>query len=78
MSNMKIILTGCTGFIGGEVLRQCLQSSEITSIIVLSRRKVEDPEVIGNPKVKVIIVDDFLHYSQDVVRELEGAEATIW
>jgi len=75
---MKIILSGCTGFIGGEVLRQCVQSPEITSIIVLSRRKIEDPEVIGNSKVKVIIVNDFLHYSQDVIGELERAEASIW
>jgi len=75
---MKLVLSGCTGFIGGEVLRQCIQFSEITSIIVLSRREVEDPDVIGNPKVKVIIVEDFLHYSQDVIQELEGAEACIW
>lgn len=75
---MKIILSGCTGFIGGEVLRQCVQSPEITSIIVLSRRKTKDLEVIGNSKTKVIIVNDFLLYSQDVIREMEGAEASIW
>ncbi|KAI4172371.1 MAG: hypothetical protein LQ343_003630 [Gyalolechia ehrenbergii] len=37
---MKIILTGATGFIGGEVLRFALLHPSINSIVVLSRRQL--------------------------------------
>jgi len=75
---MKIILSGCTGFIGGETLRQAVRSPDITSIVVLSRRKLEDPEAVKSPKVKTVIINDFLNYSEDVVKEIQGAEAAIW
>lgn len=75
---MKIILSGGTGFIGGEALRQAIRSPEITSIVVLSRRKLEDPEALKSSKVKTIIVKDFWNYSDDVIQDIQGAEAAIW
>jgi uncharacterized protein YbjT (DUF2867 family) len=74
---MKVILSGATGFIGSEALRQCLKSSSITSVVVLSRRNLED-SVTSNPKLKVIIMDDFTAYPDTVLKELAGAEACIW
>lgn len=75
---MKVIVSGCTGFIGGEALRQAIRCPDITTIVVLSRRKLEDPEALNSSKVKTVIVNDFLNYSDDVLNEIKGAEAAIW
>jgi uncharacterized protein YbjT (DUF2867 family) len=77
---MKILLTGSTGFIGSEVLSQCLAHPAITSIIALSRRPL--PESItkekDTSKLKTVIVEDFTKWEDDVLRDCEGAEACIW
>ena len=73
---MKIILSGGTGYIGGEVLTQCLNHPSVTSIIVLTRR---DPgHLTENPKVKVIIVKDFASYDEFTFNDLKDADAAIW
>lgn len=71
---MKIILTGSTGFIGQEVLLQCLSHPQITSLIVLSRRGLP----ISDPKLKVVLLEDFTKMPEDVLRELKGCEGCIW
>lgn len=73
---MKVILTGATGFIGGEVLRQALLHPSITTLIVLSRRAISPP--ITHPKLQVIILADFAIYPPEVLTQLDGAEACIW
>jgi nucleoside-diphosphate-sugar epimerase len=74
---MKIILTGTTGFIGSEVLAQCLRTPAITSIVVLSRRPL--PETVSaDGKVQVIVMKDFKTYPEAVIKQLEGADACIW
>ncbi|KFY94867.1 hypothetical protein V498_03679 [Pseudogymnoascus sp. VKM F-4517 (FW-2822)] len=73
---MKVILTGATGFIGGEVLRQALLHPSITTLIVLSRRALSPP--ITHPKLHVIILADFAIYPPEVLTQLDGAEACIW
>ncbi|KAF7510887.1 hypothetical protein GJ744_005717 [Endocarpon pusillum] len=73
---MKVVLSGSTGFIGGEVLTQCLNHPSITSVLVFTRR---DPgDLAENPKVKVIIVKDFTSYDELIINELESADAAIW
>jgi uncharacterized protein YbjT (DUF2867 family) len=74
---MKVILTGPTGFIGQQVLEQCLQHPSITSVVALSRRELPAP-IASNPKLKVSIVDDFLSYSDTLIHDIKGAEACIW
>ena len=74
---MKIILAGSTGFIGREVLTQCLQNPSITSITALSRRELP-PSASDNAKVKVVIMDDYLSYPDNVLQDIQGAEACIW
>lgn len=71
---MKVILTGCTGFIGNGIMQECIANPEVTSIIALSRRDLP----ITNPKIKVVIMKDFLSYSEEVLKELSGADACIW
>jgi len=73
---MKFILLGSTGFIGKEVLDQCLKTPVITSIIALSRRDL--PEGAANPKLTTVIVEDFKLYSESVLEQLKGADACIW
>ena len=74
---MKFILTGCTGFIGGEVIYQCLRNPSITSVVALTRRKL--PETFTtNPKLKEVVMKDFNAYPESVLKELSGADACIW
>jgi len=74
---MKLILTGATGYIGSEVLAQCLKSPLITSIFVLSRPKLPDL-VAKYAKLEVIIIEDFMNYPESVMTQLSGADACIW
>ena len=73
---MKVVLSGSTGFMGGEVLTQCLNHPSITSVLVLTRRDPED--LAQNPKAKVIIVKDFTSYDEITINELKTADAAIW
>jgi hypothetical protein len=73
---MKLILTGVTGFIGGEVLSQSIRNPAVTSIIALSRRKL--PEIVNDPKLEVVLMEDFNTYPDSVLRNLSGADACIW
>ncbi|KAK5118810.1 hypothetical protein LTR62_000019 [Meristemomyces frigidus] len=73
---MKIILTGCTGFIGGATLARCLAHPSITSIVVLTRRPLQTT----HSKLTTIILSSFLPagYTPEVITQLKGAEACIW
>ena len=73
---MKVVLSGSTGYIGGEVLTQCLNHPSITSVLVLTRRNPGD--LAENSKVKVIIVKDFTLYDELTVKDLKTADAAIW
>lgn len=70
---MKVILTGSTGFVGREVLNQCLAHPDITSVVALSRH-----ELPPHDKLKVVVNEDFLSYSESLREELKGADACIW
>lgn len=73
---MKLILLGSTGFIGKEVLNQCLENPAITSLIALSRRNL--PGVAANPKLTVVIIEHFKLFFDFVLEQLKGADACIW
>ncbi|KAE9394415.1 hypothetical protein BT96DRAFT_827660 [Gymnopus androsaceus JB14] len=74
---MKVLLTGSTGQIGRGVLEKSLESPDITSIVVLTRREL--PEAIRNhPKLSVIILKDFTSYPPEVLKELIDVDACIW
>lgn len=68
---MRIIITGATGFSGGEVLRQAVLDPEITEIMVLTRRSLG----IANPKIREVILNSFLDYSGV---DFSGYDACIW
>jgi uncharacterized protein YbjT (DUF2867 family) len=69
---MKIVLTGATGFVGSEVLRQALNDSSIDQITVLTRR----PVGMSNPKLNEIVLKDFLDYSG--IADHLKVDACIW
>lgn len=73
---MRVILTGSTGWVGGEVLDQCLANPEITSIITFTRRAL--PKAEEHPKLKTVIVEDFMKYSEEMLNELRDADGCIW
>ncbi|KAI1812022.1 NAD(P)-binding protein [Poronia punctata] len=84
---MKLIVTGATGFIGQEVIRQSLSRPEITSIIALSRKPIpipitlttnDDDDDKNNDRLKNLLVEDYLNYSDDVKKEFADADACIW
>lgn len=74
---MKVILSGPTGFIGGEVLNQALIHPSITSLVCLTRRALPE-SIVANPKVETIIISDFTSYSPEVLAQLRDCEACIW
>ncbi|KAI4233816.1 MAG: hypothetical protein LQ349_004167 [Xanthoria aureola] len=71
-----VILTGCTGTAGASMLAQCIKSSKVSRVSILSRRPVKQAE--GQDKVKVHIHKDFNSYPDSLLRELEGAVGCIW
>lgn len=70
---MKLILVGSTGFVGHEVLSQCLQHPAITSIVALSRR-----DLPAHEKLQVTIIEDFLNYPDSIRERIKDADACIW
>lgn len=74
---MKVILAGSTGFIGREVLEQCIQHPSVTSIVALSRRPLPEPAA-SHPKVEVVVEEDFTSYSPSTLQAIQGAGACIW
>ncbi len=68
---MNLLLTGATGFVGGEVLRQALSDDAIERVTVLTRRKLD----AVHPKLTTIVLASFLDYS-DVPRD--AYDACIW
>jgi uncharacterized protein YbjT (DUF2867 family) len=74
---VKIILTGATGFVGQEVTRYLISRSDVSSIVVVSRRALPE-ELTRNGKISVIILEDFTSYPPELLVALDGAVACLW
>lgn len=55
----KIIIAGASGMVGNVILRECLDSSEVSQLTSLARRA----SGINHPKLKEITHKDFLDFS---------------
>ncbi|MFG1605076.1 SDR family oxidoreductase [Actinoplanes sp. NPDC049265] len=68
---INVILTGATGFIGGEILRQLIERPDVGRVTCLTRRPIPPTSA----KVESIVVDDFTSYDSDL---LAANDACLW
>lgn len=71
---MKIVLTGATGFIGGEVLTRLAVDPAVDQVTCLVRHAFEP----SSPKVEPVVVTDFTAYPRELVERLADHHACIW
>jgi hypothetical protein len=82
-AKMKLIVTGATGFVGSEVIRQALRNSAITKVVALARKPVLPPSDAGpdadTTKLQSVLLEDWVSpYSEAVKDHLKGADGCIW
>lgn len=70
---MKIVVTGATGLVGAEVVRQAITDKSISEIILLTRSQPE----IKHPKITVALHSDFSNYA-GLENHFINANALIW
>lgn len=75
---MHLILTGATGLVGSGVLDTMIKMKEISKISILSRRPVALAEDAKDPRINVIIHQDFANYDSELMSKLKGARGVVW
>lgn len=75
---MKVIITGATGWVGGQVLAQALRRAEITHIILLQRRPLSIDLSTATTTVETIVHADFTTYPESLLAQLTGTTAILW
>jgi nucleoside-diphosphate-sugar epimerase len=70
---MKIIVTGATGLIGAEVVRQAIDDPGIDELILLVRSQ---PEIV-HPKITTVLHKDFLNFA-GLSEPFSKANALVW
>ncbi|KAK2592424.1 hypothetical protein QQS21_009876 [Conoideocrella luteorostrata] len=76
---MRVIVAGATGFVGRQVLQECIANDKITHIYALSRRELAgDAALQIGSKVTVIIHNDFASYPTELLEKVSDAEACLW
>lgn len=75
---MKIIVTGATGLVGSEIIRQCLDTREVREVIALARNPMQIDESTDSSKLKLVLIEDYGYYPDHVKAAFAGADACIW
>ncbi|KAK7735297.1 hypothetical protein SLS53_007528 [Cytospora paraplurivora] len=75
---MHLILTGATGLVGSSVLDAMIKMKDIRKISILSRRPVPMAEDAKDPRINVIIHQDFEKYDSELLDKLKGARGCVW
>jgi uncharacterized protein YbjT (DUF2867 family) len=75
---MHLILTGATGLVGSAVLDAMLKMKDITKISVLSRKPVPLADHGNDPRVQVLLHQDFGSYPPELLNQLNGATGAVW
>ncbi|KAF2186590.1 hypothetical protein K469DRAFT_726121 [Zopfia rhizophila CBS 207.26] len=71
---MKVLITGATGTIGSEILKQCLQRENIHEIIAFARKNIPST----SPKFSCILMQDFKSWNEDILNKIKDADVMIW
>eukprot|EP00026_Physarum_polycephalum_P013293 Phypoly_transcript_13678.p1 GENE.Phypoly_transcript_13678~~Phypoly_transcript_13678.p1 ORF type:complete len:236 (+),score=24.25 Phypoly_transcript_13678:42-710(+) len=75
---MRAIVTGATGFAGGQILKTLLDHPQIKEITVITRRELNENEFdLHSIKLQVIFHDDFENYDE-VLPLLAGYDTCFW
>lgn len=69
----NILIAGASGMVGSHLLDICIQSEEIETIFILSRK----PSTDHHKKVKEIIVNDFLNYDK-IIPMIKGIDVVFF
>jgi hypothetical protein len=56
---IKVIITGTTGMVGEGVMHECLNHSDVESVLLINRRTVST----NHPKLKEIVTNNFFDFS---------------
>jgi uncharacterized protein YbjT (DUF2867 family) len=67
---MKAVIFGASGMVGQGVLRECLDDTDVTSVLVVGRSSC----AVEHDKLREVIHDDFFDYSP-IENELTGHDA---
>lgn len=78
MFEMHLILTGATGRIGSAALDAMIKSKSVSKITILSRRPIQAAEDANDPRINVIIHEDFMKYDDALLERLTGADGVVW
>jgi uncharacterized protein YbjT (DUF2867 family) len=70
---IRIIITGATGFVGEGVLLECLSNAQVKEVLMVNRR----PFDLKHPKLKECIVPDFMN-PDAVANQLAGYDACFY
>ena len=70
---LRVLITGATGFIGGGVLKECLENESISSIVSVSRNSVN----VSSSKLEEIILPDLTDLS-GIEEKLSGFDACFY
>lgn len=75
---MHLILTGATGHVGCTVLDAMIKAKDVSKITILSRRPVQAAEDANNPRINVIVHEDFMKYDDALLEQLREADGVVW
>ena len=64
---MKALITGITGWLGKEVLLECLDDPRVTSVLVVNRQSINQK----HPKLKELLVTNFMKLDS-ITDQLKG------
>ncbi|KAJ4128715.1 hypothetical protein BFJ70_g11453 [Fusarium oxysporum] len=59
---MKLLVTGASGYVGTEIIRQSLQLPQVTSVVAVARKPVSVPSGADPARLKSIVVKDYGDY----------------
>jgi uncharacterized protein YbjT (DUF2867 family) len=73
MSEMRVIITGATGMVGGCALRICLENPDVSLVTVIGRSRTK----INDARLREVVIDDFSDYSA-LTDSLENQDVALY